>query len=69
MYKIEKIETKSGHSIFRMTDDTIPYKINVPEEVHWKLVKLAANQKLSPEEYAVKILTNQAELFGEKDNN
>ena len=67
MYKIEKIETETGQSIFRMTDDTVPYKINVPEEVHWKLVKLAANQKLSPEEYAVKILTNQAELFGENN--
>jgi|DEB19_MinimDraft_3_1074340.scaffolds.fasta_scaffold00672_17 hypoxanthine phosphoribosyltransferase len=47
----------------------IRYDLEVPEEFHWKLVALGANQKLHHEEYAERVLQEFAIKATQKINN
>jgi hypothetical protein len=37
------------------------YELDIPEDTHWELVKLAADLKMHHEDYALNILINHVE--------
>jgi hypothetical protein len=46
-------------------NDTIPgdkrYDIEIPDDIHWELVKLAADLKMHHEDYAINVLIGHVE--------
>ena len=37
------------------------YELDIPEDTHWELVKLAADLKMHHEDYAINVLINHVE--------
>jgi hypothetical protein len=37
------------------------YELDIPEDTHWELVKLAANLKMHHEDYAINVLIGHVE--------
>ena len=44
-----------------MTINHLRYELDIPEDTHWELVKLAADLKMHQEDYAINVLIGHVE--------
>jgi len=44
-----------------MTISHLRYELDIPEDTHWELVKLAADLKMHQEDYAINVLISHVE--------
>jgi hypothetical protein len=44
-----------------MTISHLRYELDIPEDTHWELVKLAADLKMHHEDYAINVLISHVE--------
>jgi len=44
-----------------MTISHLRYELDIPEDTHWELVKLAADLKMHHEDYAINVLIGHVE--------
>ena len=44
-----------------MTISHLRYELDIPEDTHWELVKLAADLKMHQEDYAINVLIGHVE--------